>query len=105
MVTWEKLLFVLTLVLVVVVSKLAGGGLGAWAGGLTRLESLRLGIGMIARGEVVLIVASLGLNQKLIGEALFAEIVLVVLATTLLTPLLLSWAYKNQPAPVARVGD
>jgi Kef-type K+ transport system membrane component KefB len=71
---------------------------------------------MIARGEVVLIVASVGLNQNLIGEALFAEIVLVVLATTLLTPLLLRWAYaradgkerekdKERSAQIEREGE
>lgn len=112
--TGNSLLFGLVLVMVVVVSKILGGGLGAWWGGLTRRESLRLGLGMIARGEVVLIVASVGLDQNLIGEALFAEVVLVVLATTLLTPLLLRWAYaradgkekdKERLAPVERVGE
>ncbi len=115
-VTGNSLLFGLVLVMVVVVSKILGGGLGAWRGGLTRRESLRLGLGMIVRGEVVLIVASVGLNQNLIGEALFAEIVLVVLATTLLTPLLLRWAYaradgqerekeKERSAQIEREGE
>ncbi len=94
-VTGSSLLFGLVLVVVVVVSKIAGGGLGAWRGGLTRSESLRLGIGMIARGEVVLIVASVGLGENLIDVTLFAEIVLVVLVTTVITPLLLRWAYAQ----------
>ncbi|MGH2524656.1 MAG: cation:proton antiporter, partial [Anaerolineales bacterium] len=54
-----------------------------------------LGLGMISRGEVGLIVASVGLSEGLIDEVVFAEIVLVVLVTTVLTPLLLRWAYAR----------
>lgn len=84
------------LVLIAVVSKIIGSGLGAYWGGLPRIEAFRLGLGMVSRGEVGLIVASVGLSQGLIDSALFAEIVLVVLATTLLTPLLLRWAYTKR---------
>jgi Kef-type K+ transport system membrane component KefB len=94
-VTGSSLLFGLALILVAVVSKILGGGLGAWWGGLTRSESLRLGIGMVSRGEVGLIVASVGLTEGLIDDMVFAEIVLVVLVTTVITPLLLRWAYAQ----------
>jgi Kef-type K+ transport system membrane component KefB len=99
-VTGSSLLFGAVLVLIAVVSKIAGSGLGAWWGGLTRGESLRLGIGMVSRGEVGLIVASVGLSQGLIDDVIFAEIVLVVLATTLLTPFMLRWAYARSERPV-----
>ena len=82
----------------VIVSKMLGGGLGAWRGGLTPAESFRLGLGMISRGEVVLIVASVGLAQGLMNNIIFSEIVLVVLATTVLTPLLLKRAYAQEGA-------
>jgi Kef-type K+ transport system membrane component KefB len=55
---------------------------------------------MISRGEVGLIVASVGLNQGLIDNGVFAEIVLVVLVTTLVTPLLLRWAYAREKRAV-----
>ncbi len=90
------LVFGLVLVAVAMVSKVLGGGLGAWWGGLKRGESLRLGLGMISRGEVGLIVASVGLAEGLIDSAGFAVIVLVVLVTTLATPLLLRWAYARE---------
>jgi Kef-type K+ transport system membrane component KefB len=100
-VTGGGLLFGLALTLVAVVSKILGSGLGALWGGLTRSESLRLGIGMVSRGEVGLIVASVGLEQGLIDGVIFAEIVLVVLVTTVITPLLLRWAYaRNLPSPI-----
>jgi len=90
------LIFGLALIAVAVVSKVLGSGLGAWWGGLKRGEALRLGLGMISRGEVGLIVASVGLTEGLIDNAVFAEIVLVVLVTTLITPLLLHWAYARE---------
>ena len=104
-VTGSGLLFGLALILVAVVSKIVGSGLGAWWGGLSRTESLRLGIGMVSRGEVGLIVASVGLNEGLIDDVVFAEIVLVVLVTTVITPLLLRWAYarsERRAAPAPR---
>jgi len=95
-------LFGLVLIAAVGMSKVMGSGLGAWWGGLTRGEAFRVGLGMISRGEVVLIVASVGLRLGLIGSAAFAVIVLVVLLTTVLTPLLLRWAFaRQQPAAPA----
>jgi len=94
-VTGSSLLFGAVLVVVAVISKIVGSGLGAWWGGLSRDESLRLGLGMISRGEVGLIVASVGLEQGLLDDVIFAEIVLVVLVTTVITPLLLRWAYAQ----------
>lgn len=95
-VSGESWLFGLALVVVAILSKILGSGLGAFWGGLSRGEAVRLGIGMISRGEVGLIVASVGLNQGLIDTTVFAEIVLVVLVTTLLTPLLLRWVYARE---------
>lgn len=92
----SQLIFGAALIIVAVVSKIVGSGLGAWWGGLTRGESFRLGLGMVSRGEVGLIVASVGLKGGLIDETVFAEIVLAVLATTLMTPLMLRWAYTRE---------
>jgi Kef-type K+ transport system membrane component KefB len=96
--TPDSLWRVLLMLGVVAVSKLVGGGLGAWRGGLTPVQALRLGLGMISRGEVVLIVASLGLAEQWLSPVIFAELVLVVLATTLLTPLILKWAFSRDRA-------
>jgi Kef-type K+ transport system membrane component KefB len=89
---------ILALILAAVVSKVFGAGAGARIGGLTWGESLRLGVGMISRGEVGLIVANVGLSMALISPEGFTEVVLVVLATTLLAPPLLKQAYRRQEA-------
>ena len=101
-VSGPALLFGGVLILVAILSKIVGSGLGAWWGGLPRGEALRLGVGMVSRGEVGLIVASVGLNQGLIDNVVFAEIVLVVLATTLVTPLMLRWVYARADGQAGR---
>jgi Kef-type K+ transport system membrane component KefB len=95
--------FALLIVVVAAVSKVLGCGLGARLGGFSNGEALRLGVGMTSRGEVGLIVASVGLDAGLIGEEVFASIVLMVLATTLLTPIVLRALYPRavtRPEPV-----
>ncbi|HYX43824.1 MAG TPA: cation:proton antiporter, partial [Acidimicrobiales bacterium] len=64
----------------VVSSVAAGGG-----------DRLLIGLGMIPRGEVGLIFATIGLRQRVFGEDVYAALLLVVLATTLLTPPALRW--------------
>jgi Kef-type K+ transport system membrane component KefB len=76
-------------------SKIIGAGAGAMLGGLSRQESLQVGIGMMSRGEVGLIVASVGVTQDLIDETVFAAVVGVVIITTLLTPPLLRASFTK----------
>jgi Kef-type K+ transport system membrane component KefB len=69
-----------------VAGKLLGAGWGAKLGGLTNIESVQLGAGMISRGEVGLIVASVGLEGGLLGENAFSAVIVMILVTTLITP-------------------
>lgn len=82
---------------VALISKVIGCGTGAIVAGCTPGEALRLGVGMTSRGEVGLIVASVGLATGLITDAVFASVVLMVLATTLITPIVLRALYPRQP--------
>ncbi len=82
-------IFVVVICLVAVLSKIVGSGLGARLGGFSTQEALRLGAGMVPRAEVALIVADLGLLEGLIGPEIFATVVIMVIFTTLVTPLLL----------------
>lgn len=93
--TMSMLIFALILLVVALLSKWVGCGLGARICGYSNLESLNIGIGMISRGEVALIVAQKGFNMGLLDEALFSPIVLVVIATTIVTPIILKQTMKK----------
>jgi Kef-type K+ transport system membrane component KefB len=90
------IVFMVVLVLIAIVSKVIGAGLGAKLAGMKTDESLRVGVGMISRGEVGLIVATIGLRQGLIDEGVFAATVLMVFLTTLVTPFLLRWVFPRE---------
>ena len=85
----ELILFTLALLIVAILSKIVGCGLGSKICGFSNMDSLAIGVGMISRGEVALIVAQKGEQAGLISSTLFPAIVLVVIVTTLITPILL----------------
>ncbi|MFC1879207.1 cation:proton antiporter [Chloroflexota bacterium] len=91
----DGLLLLAGMTVVVVVSKLLGAGIGGRIGGMTGQESLLLGFGMIPRGEVVLIVATIGITEGLIGVDIFSTAVVLVVLTTLLTPPILRGLFSN----------
>lgn len=90
-----QILLIAVLSLVAVSTKLAGSGLGAWLTGFDVHASARIGSGMISRGEVALILASIGLEAGLLAERYFTPIILVVLVTTIVAPPLLKTLFKN----------
>lgn len=87
--TMSLLWFSLIILVISILTKVVGCGLGARACGYTREESWHIGIGMISRGEVALIVAQKGYNLGLLHATLFSPVVLVVIVTTIITPVLL----------------
>src|SRR5207248_10304086 len=89
-------MFTIVLVLVAIVGKIVGCGVLARACGFTNREAIRVGLGMISRGEVGLIVAGYGLSHGVIGGEVFSASVLMVLATTMITPQLLRLAYPRR---------
>jgi Kef-type K+ transport system membrane component KefB len=92
--------FALLLLFIAIVSKIGGCGLGAKLGGFNKQESFRLGVCMISRGEVGLIIASLGLSAGVFraDQPLFAALFLVILLTTIVTPILVRMVFpKDQP--------
>ncbi len=90
------ILFAALLILMAIIGKVVGCGLGARLGGFTKLESLRVGVGMVSRGEVGLIVASVGVAAGLIQPDLFAIVTFMVLITTLVTPVLLRFTFEEE---------
>jgi Kef-type K+ transport system membrane component KefB len=95
--TWESGLLLLVMLLVAVISKILGAGVGGLWAGLTRQESLQLGVGMMSRGEVGLIVAAVGIDLGLIEQEIFSAMVGIVILTTLITPPLLRLLFTRQP--------
>lgn len=92
--TSSLLLFSIVLLIVAILSKIVGCGLGAKVCGYTNNEALSVGIGMVSRGEVALIVAQKGSQAGLIAQDMFPAIIFVVIITVLLTPILLKIQMK-----------
>lgn len=82
--------------LVAIFSKIIGCGAGARLAGFDSMASFRIGVGMIARGEVGLIVSMTAFQSNLIGQDLFSATILVVIMTTLITPFLLGWSFHSE---------
>jgi Kef-type K+ transport system membrane component KefB len=98
----QALLFTIVVILVAISGKWLGSGWGAWLGGLSKHESIQLGAGMISRGEVGLIVASVGVKDKLVSAEEFSAIVVMVLITTLVTPPILRALFSQKDEKVKK---
>ena len=84
------------IVLAAVLSKLIGCGLGAFS--LGRRRMLQIGVGMMPRGEVGMVVAQLGLTLGVIEKPVYAIVVFMAVATTLIAPPLLSLSFEGEIA-------
>ncbi|MCA9835927.1 MAG: cation:proton antiporter [Trueperaceae bacterium] len=84
------------IVLVAIVGKIIGSGTGALITRFSFKESLRVGTGMISRGEVGLIVAGIGIERGVISPEIFSLMVLMVVVTTLVTPMLLRLSFGRE---------
>jgi len=86
-----------------VVTKLGGCGLPAMYFLKSKTQGMRVGIGMISRGEVGLIVAGVGISTGVLTSNVYSTIVIMVAATTIITPIWLKMEYrkdqKKNPGP------
>ncbi len=89
------IIFAVAILLVAVISKILGCGLGAKLCGYTNKEAIQIGAGMVSRGEVALIVANKGAEVGLMSSNLFGPIVIMVVVTTILAPILLKIVFKG----------
>jgi len=81
------------IVIAAVASKFVGCGLGAaWMG---RTDAIRIGVGMVPRGEVGMVVAQIGLNLGVMAHGVYGIIVFMSMATTLIAPPLLKLAFRR----------
>lgn len=100
----SAILFTLVIIVIAMLSKIFGAGLGARLGGFPGPEALRVGLGMISRGEVGLIVAGVGVAEGLLPLEEFTMVVVMVIVTTLVTPPLLRWSFGRKEGSDAAVG-
>jgi len=97
-------LFLSAIIIVVAIfSKLVGCGLPALAFLRDRSKAMKVGIGMISRGEVGLIVAGIGVTSGVLSSNIYTTVIIMVAITTLITPVWLKKAYSKE-TPVAN-GD
>ena len=92
----EIVLFTFLLCVVAALTKVVGCGLGAKICKYTSKESLQIGVGMISRGEVALIVANKGEAVGLMSDKFFAPVIIMVVFTTVVTPVLLKLVFKDK---------
>ncbi len=80
---------------IAVITKYLGCGLPAWYFLKNKSKGMKVGVGMISRGEVGLIVAGVGLSSGVLTSNVYSTIVLMVAVTTIITPLWLKIEYKK----------
>ncbi|MFT4145812.1 MAG: cation:proton antiporter [Mobilitalea sp.] len=92
----KVLLITFVMLIVAIIGKLVGCGGAARLLKISKRESLQIGTGMISRGEVALITANLGLQKGIISEEIFLPTLIVVILTTILTPILLKMSFSHK---------
>ncbi|MDW5562839.1 MAG: cation:proton antiporter [Methanomassiliicoccus sp.] len=106
----DVLLIAVAITLLAIVTKYIGCSLGSLK--LGRGSANIIGVGMVPRGEVGIIVATIGLGMGVVSQNLFSVVVFMSMATTIVAPFLLTWAFRRkygecpngEPAEVERVG-
>lgn len=95
------IMFAVVMVLIAVITKIIGCGLGAKLCRYTNREAVQIGTGMVSRGEVALIVADKGAALGLMSSAILGPVIIVVVVTTIVSPILLKMAFKDKKTKAA----
>ena len=83
-------------IVIAIATKLFGCGLPAGIFLKNRRRGMRVGIGMISRGEVGLIVAGVGVSLSILESSVYSTIILMVAVTTIVTPIWLKMEYRKE---------
>ena len=87
--------FTISLILVAVITKLIGCYFAGRVCKFTHQQSMQIGAGMVARGEVALIIAAQGQPLGLFKDEFFAPVVLMVIAVSIIAPILLKLSFRK----------
>lgn len=89
------LVFSIAFVIVGMITKIIGCGLAAKLCRNSWLDSAKIGVGMMARGEVALIVAQKGLAVGMLTPVYFTSVILLIIVSSILSPILLKYLYSK----------
>ena len=93
------LIFSLGFVIVGLISKIVGCGLMARACKFKGRDALKIGVGMMTRGEVALIVSQKGLSVGLLEPIYFTSVILLIIVSSISTPIILKLLYSKDKEP------
>jgi Kef-type K+ transport system membrane component KefB len=93
------------IIAIAVVTKLIGCALPSLLFLKDKARSMRVGIGMVSRGEVGLIVAGVGVSSGALTNDIYTAVIIMVAATTIITPIWLKIAYKKESPQPAQVSS
>ena len=93
----DVLLIAGIMIAIAVITKLLGTGLPSIIFLKNRTKAMRVGIGMVSRGEVGLIIAGVGVSSGALSNDIYTAVIIMVAATTIITPIWLKISYKNEP--------
>lgn len=96
--SWLTLAFSIAFIIAGLTSKFLGCGLGAAICKYKTNQCIKVGTGMMVRGEVCLIVANAGKNAGLIDEQYYPAIILLIIVSSILTPIILKYMFKRFPS-------
>ncbi|MBR3517550.1 MAG: cation:proton antiporter [Lachnospiraceae bacterium] len=95
----SKIVFAIGFVIVAMISKIIGCGLMAKACKFKWIDCLKIGVGMMTRGEVALIITNKGLNMGIIDSSYFTAVILLIIISSISVPILLKMLYAKAPDP------
>ena len=99
----EVLIGILILAGIAIATKFVGCFLVALLKLRDLMKSIRLGVGMIPRGEIGLIIAAIGLNRGILPETIYVESIGMVILTSLIAPMILSKLFEMAPTEAEAV--
>lgn len=95
--TPSLILFSIGFVLVALICKIIGCGIMAKLCRFNGIDSLKIGVGMMTRGEVALIVSQKGLAVGLLSGEFFTPVILLIMVSSIITPIIMKLLYRSKP--------
>lgn len=102
---WSIFAFSIGFVIVALLTKIIGCGLMSMACKIPAKHAIKVGVGMMTRGEVALIVAQKGMSVGLLDPVYFTSVILLIITSSILTPILLKLLYSKFPEEAADAGE